>query len=137
MKTRPTQFGVRENTASSRQHASRLAANPSFNQSGTLSLTENTDRQSREQMFPSGGTFDLSIAETAKEATEEEKWDTGNPAIVAHRHGEQCGIELGLRTNLRTTSKIRVDLQSTAATPDQGMRVADTDKPKQEQSNLP
>src|SRR5437588_1008934 len=28
MKTRPTQFGVRENTASSRQHASRLAVNP-------------------------------------------------------------------------------------------------------------
>jgi len=28
MKTRPTQFGVRENTASSRQHASRLAVDP-------------------------------------------------------------------------------------------------------------
>jgi excisionase family DNA binding protein len=28
MKPRPTQFGVRENTASSRQHASRLAVNP-------------------------------------------------------------------------------------------------------------
>jgi len=28
MKTRRTQFGVRENTASSRQHASRLAVNP-------------------------------------------------------------------------------------------------------------
>src|SRR6266404_744852 len=135
MKPRPTEFGVRENTASSRQHASRLAANPSFNQSGTLSLTENTDR--REQMSTSGGTFDLSIIEPAKEATEEEKWEAGNPANVAHRHGEQCGIELGLRTNLRTASKIRVDLQSTAATPDQGMRVADTDKPKQERSNLP
>jgi excisionase family DNA binding protein len=29
MKTRPTQFGVRENTASSRRHASRLAVNSS------------------------------------------------------------------------------------------------------------
>src|SRR6266478_9976821 len=29
MKTRQTQFGVRENTASSRQHAPRLAVNPS------------------------------------------------------------------------------------------------------------
>jgi excisionase family DNA binding protein len=28
MKPRPTQFGVRENTASSRRHASRLAVNP-------------------------------------------------------------------------------------------------------------
>jgi len=88
-------------------------------------------------MSTSGGTFDLSIIEPAKEATEEEKWETGNPANVAHRHGEQCGIELGLRTNLRTASKTKVDLQSTAAVPDQGMRVADTSEPKNERSNLP
>lgn len=30
MKTRPTQFGVRENTASSKQHAPRLAVSPSL-----------------------------------------------------------------------------------------------------------
>jgi len=33
MKSRPTQFGVRENTASSRQHAPRLSGSPSFHQS--------------------------------------------------------------------------------------------------------
>ena len=32
MKSRPTQFGVRENTASSRQHAPRLAVNASSSQ---------------------------------------------------------------------------------------------------------
>jgi hypothetical protein len=35
MKTRPTQFGVRENTASSRQHASRLAVSSSSPRSAT------------------------------------------------------------------------------------------------------
>ena len=40
MKSRPTQFGVRENTASSRQHASGLAARPSFHKSRTFSLVE-------------------------------------------------------------------------------------------------
>jgi len=40
MKSRPTQFGVRENTASSRQHASGLAARPSFRKSRTFSFVE-------------------------------------------------------------------------------------------------
>ncbi len=35
MKTRPTQFGVRENTASSRQHAPRLAVSSSSPQPAT------------------------------------------------------------------------------------------------------
>ncbi len=35
MKTRPTQFGVRENTASSRRHAPRLAVSPSSPQPAT------------------------------------------------------------------------------------------------------
>jgi excisionase family DNA binding protein len=35
MKTRPTQFGVRENTASSRQHAPRLAVSSSSPRSAT------------------------------------------------------------------------------------------------------
>lgn len=137
MKPRPTQFEVRENTASPRQHAPRLAVSPSLHQSGTLSPSENTERQSSEQMSPTGEKFNLSLIEPAKEATDEEKRDTGNPAIVALRHGEQCGIEVGLRTNLRTASKTQVELQSTTAAPGQGMRVAQTDEPKQERSNLP
>jgi excisionase family DNA binding protein len=40
MKPRPTQFGVRESTASPRQHASRLAVSPSFRKSGTVSFVE-------------------------------------------------------------------------------------------------
>jgi len=42
MKSRPTQFGVRENTASSRRHASRLVVSPPFLHPGTLSLSEHT-----------------------------------------------------------------------------------------------
>ena len=40
MKSRPSQFGMRENTASSRQHASGLAARPSFRKSRTFSFIE-------------------------------------------------------------------------------------------------
>ena len=40
MKLRPTQFRVRENTASSRQHASGLLESPSFRQSRTVSSFE-------------------------------------------------------------------------------------------------
>ena len=137
MKPRPTQFGVRENTASSRQHASTLAASPSFHKSGTLALSGYTDRRSPEQMSPTRETFNLSLIEPAKEATGEEKRGTGNPANVAHRHGEQCGIELGLRSNLRTVSKSQIDLQSTAAALERDMRVVETDEPKQAWSNLP
>ncbi len=40
MRPRPTQFGVRENTASSTQHASGLAVSPSFRNSRTVSFVE-------------------------------------------------------------------------------------------------
>ncbi len=36
MNSRPTQFGVRENTASSRQHASRLTVDPLQSSHGTI-----------------------------------------------------------------------------------------------------
>ncbi len=116
------QFGVRESTASSRQHASRLAASPSFRQPGTLSLRENTDRQSSGQMSATE-TFNLSLIERAKEATGEEQRGTGNRAHVALTHGERCGIE-------------QVDLHTTTAASDQDMGVAEADEPKQERSNL-
>jgi excisionase family DNA binding protein len=40
MKLRPIQLGVRENTASSRQHASGRTVRPSFHESETLSFLE-------------------------------------------------------------------------------------------------
>jgi excisionase family DNA binding protein len=42
MKSRPTQFGMRENTASSRRHASRLAA---VNPSNTICIEETPETQ--------------------------------------------------------------------------------------------
>jgi hypothetical protein len=46
MKPRPTQFGARENTASSRQHAPRLAVSPSSSQPATaVELLQGTGDQ--------------------------------------------------------------------------------------------
>ncbi|SRR6266571_2150702 len=61
MRHRPTQFDVRENTASSRQHASRLAASPSFRNSKAVSFVkpqESTSSLSEE--------YPLTVREAAK-----------------------------------------------------------------------
>jgi excisionase family DNA binding protein len=69
MKLRPTQFGVRENTASPRQHAPRRAVNASFLQSDPLHATELSDKSTNEVGPPIKQTFELSLAEPDKEAT--------------------------------------------------------------------
>ena len=69
MKTRPTQFGVRENTASSRQHAPRRVVNPSILQSDPLFETEQQDRATQELPGPIKETFELSLTEPDKGAT--------------------------------------------------------------------
>jgi len=69
MKSRPTQFGVRENTASSRQHASRRAMNASVLQSDLFSATECADESSNEHVPPIKETFELSRREPGKGAT--------------------------------------------------------------------
>ena len=69
MKSRPTQFGVRENTASSRQHASRLAMNTSVLQSDPLSATERPDESMHEPVPPIKEMFELSLTEPGKGAT--------------------------------------------------------------------
>jgi len=69
MKTRPTQFGVRENTASSRQHAPRRAMNASVLQSDPLFGTEQHDKGAQELTSPIKETFELSLTETGKRAT--------------------------------------------------------------------
>jgi len=69
MKTRRTQFGVRENTASSRQHAPRRVMNASVLQSDPLFGTEHQDKGTRELTSPIKETFELSLTETGKGAT--------------------------------------------------------------------
>jgi len=63
MKPRPTQFGMRENTASSRQHALRLAMNAPVLQSDPLSATERPDKSTHEPVPPIKETFELSLTE--------------------------------------------------------------------------
>jgi excisionase family DNA binding protein len=69
MKTRPTQFGVRESTASSRQHASRRVMNASVLQSGSLFGTEQQARGTECLPAPIKETFELSLTEQDKGAT--------------------------------------------------------------------
>jgi len=69
MKTGSTQFGVRENTASSRQHAPRRVLNASVLQSNPLFRTEQQDKGTRERTSPIEETFELSLTETDKGAT--------------------------------------------------------------------
>ena len=69
MKPRPTQFGVRENTASSRQHAPRLAMNASVLQSDPLSAAEQHDKSTQKSVPPIKETFELSLTEPGKGTT--------------------------------------------------------------------
>lgn len=72
MKVRRTQFSVRGNTASSRQHAPRHAMNASVPQSDPLFATEQQDKGTQELPPPIKETFELSLAEPDKGATGEE-----------------------------------------------------------------
>lgn len=69
MKSRPTQIGVRENTASSRQHASRRAMNTSVLQSDLFPATKRPDESSNESVPPIRETFELSLTEQGKGTT--------------------------------------------------------------------
>jgi excisionase family DNA binding protein len=69
MKSHPTQFGVRENTASSRLHAPRRAMNASVLQSDPLSATEQQDKSTQALLPPIKETFELSLTEPDKGAT--------------------------------------------------------------------
>jgi excisionase family DNA binding protein len=69
MKTRSTQFDVRENTASSRQHAPRRAMSASVLESDPLFGAERQDKGTRELTSPIKETFELSLTETDKGAT--------------------------------------------------------------------
>ncbi len=90
MKTRRSQFGVRENTASSRQHAPRLAVEDSVLQPDLLLATERPDKSTRELMPPINEAFELSLTEPNKGAT------GGEPSggtTLATESAWQSGIE--------------------------------------------
>jgi len=63
MKPRPTQFGTREITASSRQHAPRPALNASVQEFDPLSTTEQPGKSTYELVPPINQTFELSLTE--------------------------------------------------------------------------
>ena len=82
MKTRPTQFGVRENTASSRQHAPRRAVNTSILQSDPLSVSEQQDKSTQQLAPLIKETFELSLREPDQGATGGGDSGTTTPGLV-------------------------------------------------------
>ena len=91
MKTRPTQFGVRENTASSRQHAPRHVVNSSILQSGPLFGAEQQDMGTQEPAPPIKETFELSLTEPNQGATGGEDSVTTTPGLVGD--GKRSAVE--------------------------------------------
>jgi excisionase family DNA binding protein len=82
MKSRPTQFGVRENTASSRQHAPRRVVNRSILQSDPLFGSEKQDKSTQQPTPPFKETFELSLTETIQGATGGGDSGTTTPELV-------------------------------------------------------
>jgi excisionase family DNA binding protein len=69
MKDAPTQLDIRENTASSRRHASRPAVSGSLRPFDPSHSTESTDRRAQELKLSTQETFELSLADPVKGAT--------------------------------------------------------------------
>ena len=76
MKLRPTQFGVRENTASPRQHASRLEVSRSQSQSNGVSGNPRRD-ESSQHVSGAISMDEPSVTEAANAATGEERTENG------------------------------------------------------------
>ena len=72
MKDAPTQFEMRENTASSRRHASRLATRATSGAIGEAELVGN-EAAATESRMPSVEVFDLSLTESEAATGEEKK----------------------------------------------------------------
>ena len=92
MKPRPTQFDTRENTASSRQHASRLVPSSSLLKSAKPSGNAPEDKQSPAQVSLRAETVHLSLGEPENGATGEEREATGI-ATELNARGGRSGIE--------------------------------------------
>jgi excisionase family DNA binding protein len=69
MKEAPTQLDMRENTASSRRHASRRAMSGSLRQFDPSHSTESSDEHIQEPNISTKETFELSLADPDKGAT--------------------------------------------------------------------
>ena len=82
MKLRPTQFGVRENTASPRQHASRLALSLSLSQKQRVSLASDKDEKGAPPASLVVEAPDQFRGETPNEATREEERDDSHLLTV-------------------------------------------------------
>ncbi|MHB8539876.1 MAG: helix-turn-helix domain-containing protein [Candidatus Acidiferrales bacterium] len=96
MKPRPTQFGVRENTASSRQYAPRPAVRSLLLESERLSAHTLEDPQSSGQASPSETTLNLFLTEPGNGATGGTREYTSDLANELNRSGERPAIELPL-----------------------------------------
>lgn len=92
MKPRPTQFGVRENTASSRQHAPRLAVRSSFLQS-ELPVNTPEDEPSFPQVSPTAKELDLSLSEPGNRATGGTRENTSDFATNLNSQGKRSTTE--------------------------------------------
>ena len=136
MNSRLTQFGVRENTASSRQHSPRPSASPSLYESRVNLLGELRDKISVQRMSSSGELFRSSLSEGEKRATDEERRDTCNPTIAGREHERQSPIAPALRTQFRGVSMGQFDRKSTAEARDWGICITSTHESNQERGGL-
>src|SRR5260370_7539752 len=91
MKLRPTQFGVRVNTASPRQHAPRLVMNASVLHSDPSSSTERPGAIAPESVPPIKNTFELSLTgpEPGKGATGGQENATISSARFGNGHRQR------------------------------------------------
>jgi excisionase family DNA binding protein len=69
MKDAPTQFDMRENTASSRRHASRRAISDSLRPFDPSHATASSDEHMQERKLSTKETFELSLADQDKGTT--------------------------------------------------------------------
>jgi excisionase family DNA binding protein len=93
IKSRPTQFGARESTASSRQYASRLAVSRPSSQSGAWSVSERDDKQSSGSATPTIDRFNLSLTELESGGIGRKEETIDNPASESHAQAERSEIE--------------------------------------------
>lgn len=92
MKPRPTQFGARENTASSRQHAPRLAVHTSFFRS-ELSVNTPENESSFPQVSPTAKKLDLSLSETGNRTTGGTRENASDFATDLNSQGKRSATE--------------------------------------------
>lgn len=137
MKPRRTQFGVRENTASPRQHAPRPSSSPSLYESCVNPLCKLRDKISVQRTSSSGELFRSSPSEGRKRATGEERRDAWNPTIAGRKRERQSAIAPALRTQFRGVSMGQFDLDSTAEARDWRICITSTHELNQERSGLP